>query len=99
MLLVNAAALPGAKRTSTFVVPAPGTSKDAPEIIVNGPPLMEAAPFEMTPPLMLERTKLAWALLPTVIDPKFRLEGDTPSWVLLLPPLAFVIHALNNCTA
>src|SRR5436189_4438065 len=97
MLLVKAAGLPGAKRTRTFVVPEPGASKDAPERIVNGPPLMDAAPLVIVPPPMLESTKLAVVLLPTVTAPKLRLEGETPSWLVILAGL--VIHALKSCTA
>src|SRR3989442_8605671 len=83
--LLKAAALPGAKLTTSLVEQNPARRRGVPETIVKGPPLIVARPLLSAAPPWLVITKLAWALEPTATVPKLRLPGETPSWAGVRP--------------
>ena len=79
---------------TTFVDPKPGRLKGVPETIVNGPPLDVTVPLLRADPPRLVTVKLACAVEPAAIVPKFILGGETKSCAGVKPAPVTVFRLL-----
>src|SRR5690242_9470393 len=77
---VNAPAVTGAKRTTTFVEPPADSEKVAPERMVYGPPDTAAVPLLTVEPPLLLIVNTACAVAPVMMIPKSCATGLTPIW-------------------